>query len=452
MREKTKKVIFTMILFSLILTMKTVSSYALTTTKNMSPTNFKTNVSQKTIGVKGKYKIYVKNVTPKKANKSVTFYSKNKKIATVNKQGIITGKKIGKTKIVVQSKKNKKLKKTVTIRVKNLKPTKLKLNTKEVKVKYGTTYQLKTSVYPSTMYCSTTFYSKNNKIATVNKYGKIKGKKEGTTTIVVRTNKKNSKGKYLYQNCKVTVSHNYKLIKTVKSTCTERGYKEYKCNYCRKTYRKTIEKSQHQWQIIEELKPSCENDGYKIEKCKICGKEKTQELRPTGHNYGVLLAHKDATCQDEGYDLYRCKICGARNEIIYPVVDHSYIMIEEKQSTCIESGYKKYQCKYCGKTYTQVLDKSGHDWEVIEEKTPSCENDGYKKEKCKICGEIKNTELKAIGHDYSIAVEKKEATNQEDGYIVKKCSLCGNTTKEILTKDKTYTIEKIFINEIRKGE
>ena len=191
MREKTKKVIFTMILFSLIFTMKTVPSYALTTTKNMSPTNFKTNVSQKTIGVKGKYKVYLKSIVPKNADKSVIYQSKTNKIATVSSSGIITGKKPGKTKIVVTATRNKRLKKIVTIEVKNLKPTKLTLNTRSVKVKYGDKYQLIVKVNPRTMRCPVIFSSNNKKVATIDKHGVIRGKKAGTATIIVRTKYKN---------------------------------------------------------------------------------------------------------------------------------------------------------------------------------------------------------------------------------------------------------------------
>ncbi len=62
-------------------------------------------------------KVSVKSVKPKKASKAVTYKSSNKKIATVSKKGVVTGKAPGKVKITVTSKKNKKLKKTVKITV-----------------------------------------------------------------------------------------------------------------------------------------------------------------------------------------------------------------------------------------------------------------------------------------------------------------------------------------------
>lgn len=62
-------------------------------------------------------KIKVK-VSPKKANKKVTFKSSNKKVATVNSKGKVTAKKVGKATITVTAKGNKKLKKKVKITVK----------------------------------------------------------------------------------------------------------------------------------------------------------------------------------------------------------------------------------------------------------------------------------------------------------------------------------------------
>ena len=177
------------------------------------PQSFSLNTGNQTLGVGGTYKIHLKTVVTKNADKSVIYQSKNNKIATVSSSGIITGKKPGKTKIVVTATRNKRLKKIVTIEVKNLKPTKLTLNTRSVKVKYGDKYQLIAKVNPRTMRCPVIFSSDNKKVATIDKHGVIRGKKAGTATIIVRTKYKNKKGKYLYQKCKVKVSHNYKLIK-----------------------------------------------------------------------------------------------------------------------------------------------------------------------------------------------------------------------------------------------
>lgn len=64
------------------------------------------------------FKLKVKKVVPKKANSAVTYKSSKKKIATVNKKGLIKGIREGKAKITVTSKKNKKLKIKVAVTVK----------------------------------------------------------------------------------------------------------------------------------------------------------------------------------------------------------------------------------------------------------------------------------------------------------------------------------------------
>ena len=370
----------------------------------ITPKNFTTNVTKKTIGVKGKYKVYLKSIVPKNADKSIIFHSKNNKIAVVNNKGIIVGKKLGKTKIVVKSKINKKLKKVIIIHVKKLKPTKLTLNTTNIKIKYGEKYQLKTQVHPLTMYCSKTFYSLNKKIATIDKYGVIKGKKAGKTTIIVRTNKKNKKGKYLYKTCKVKVSHNYKLIKTVKATCSKDGYKEYKCNCCKKTYKKILKK--------------------------------------VGHNY-KLIETKNVTCVTDGYEKYECIRCHKiSTKITKKKLGHQWQTIEELNQTCETNGYKKEKCINCNEIKNTELKATGHNYSILlEHKDSTCKEKGYDIYKCKDCEKTKKIELPLIDHNYSITVERKEATDNEDGYIIKKCSCCDEIKKEILTKDKTYTID-----------
>lgn len=63
----------------------------------------------------------VKKVTPAKTGKAVSFKSRNKKVATVSKRGLVTAKKPGTAKIDVVSKKNKSIKTTVMVTVKTKK-------------------------------------------------------------------------------------------------------------------------------------------------------------------------------------------------------------------------------------------------------------------------------------------------------------------------------------------
>ena len=68
------------------------------------------------VGLKKKYTIKVNyNPSDTTDDKTLTYESKNTKIATVSKKGVITGKKIGKTKIVVTAKNGSKVTLTVNV-------------------------------------------------------------------------------------------------------------------------------------------------------------------------------------------------------------------------------------------------------------------------------------------------------------------------------------------------
>lgn len=167
------------------------------------PTNMTLNVSKKTIDIGGTYKVKVKSVSPKNANKSVYHKSSNTKIVTISSKGIIKGKKEGTAKITVQSKKNKKLKKTVVITVKRLKPYSLTLNKTKLKMNVNDTYKLKATVKASS---PITWNSSNKAVVSVDKNGIITAKKDGTVTITVKTTKKGYNGKVLSKSCKIVVS------------------------------------------------------------------------------------------------------------------------------------------------------------------------------------------------------------------------------------------------------
>ena len=167
------------------------------------PTNMTLNVSKKTIDIGGTYKVKVKSVSPKNANKSVYYKSSNTKIVTISSKGIIKGKKEGTAKITVQSKKNKKLKKTVVITVKRLKPYSLTLNKTKLKMNVNDTYKLKATVKASS---PITWNSSNKAVVSVDKNGIITAKKDGTVTITVKTTKKGYNGKVLSKSCKIVVS------------------------------------------------------------------------------------------------------------------------------------------------------------------------------------------------------------------------------------------------------
>ena len=109
-------------------------------------------------------------------------------MATVNKKGIVTGKKKGKVKIKVTAKKRKPG--VIKITVKDLKPTALNVKQKTLKIAKGKKAKLNTKVAPGGVYCPLSFSSSNAGIATVDKAGVVKGKADGEAQIEVKTKEK----------------------------------------------------------------------------------------------------------------------------------------------------------------------------------------------------------------------------------------------------------------------
>lgn len=131
-------------------------------------------VSQVYVGKKATIKVTKTKVTGK-----VTFKSSNKKVATVNSKGVITGKKAGKAVITV---KVGKYTKKLTVKVK--KPS-FKLVKSSVKLKKGSKTTIRVKAAPVS---KVTYKTSNKKAATVNSKGVVTAKKKGTAKITVKCN------------------------------------------------------------------------------------------------------------------------------------------------------------------------------------------------------------------------------------------------------------------------
>ena len=115
-----KRIVSILLVISMIFTYCNVS-YAKSKKEKLTPKKVSITVGKKT-------KMKIKNGMIKSCK------SKNKKVATVNKKGVVKGKKEGKTTIVVTSKKLKKFKCNVTVRG--------ILNNERLSMKVGDTYKL----------------------------------------------------------------------------------------------------------------------------------------------------------------------------------------------------------------------------------------------------------------------------------------------------------------------
>ena len=153
---------------------------------------------------KGETAVLTPSVYPSSlSDKSVKWKSSNTKVATVTKDGKITGIKSGTATITCTSVATG-LSSTCAVTVGYV-----KLNETEVIIQKEKTFTLTPTVYPSSLSDkSVTWKSSNTDVATVSSTGKVKGVKDGTATITCT-----SKATGLSTTCKVIISY-VKLSKT----------------------------------------------------------------------------------------------------------------------------------------------------------------------------------------------------------------------------------------------
>ena len=182
-----------------------------------SPTSIKINKSSVSLDLSGTKTTTLKaTIEPSNAtNKEITWTSSNTKVATVDKNGKVTAKGNGTTQIIAETKNKKKATCKVTI---TTSPTSIKLNKSSISLDLsGTkTETLKATIEPTnTTNKNVTWTSSNNKIATIDKNGKLTAKNTGTVTITAKTKANGKKA-----TCKVTIIRSIKSIKLSKSSLT----------------------------------------------------------------------------------------------------------------------------------------------------------------------------------------------------------------------------------------
>lgn len=148
-------------------------------------------------------------LSPSNSNDSVTFRSLNKAVASVDKNGVVTARGAGNTRIVCTTGSGKKVKLNVTVvpvlseeekdeayeeeaeREYNengeLVPTMVRFGEESVSVRVGGTINLDARIYPSGAKYTYTIKSDDTSIAKVNSRGEVTGVKEGNTIITLTT-------------------------------------------------------------------------------------------------------------------------------------------------------------------------------------------------------------------------------------------------------------------------
>lgn len=199
--KRSKKMFTVMLALCVALSMAMASVTANAATKK--PKKIYLKATSTTVDIKGKVKVSVKKVSPKKASKSVKWKSSNKKVATVSKSGYVTGKKKGTVKITATSKKRKKVKKTIKIKVKDLKAKSVTMSKTSAILFPNDKTALKATVKGQAGFYNqgVTWKSSNTSVATVDKKGNVTAKKAGKATITAT-----EKGGSKKATCAVTVS------------------------------------------------------------------------------------------------------------------------------------------------------------------------------------------------------------------------------------------------------
>ena len=120
-------------------------------------------------------------------------------------------------------------------------------------------------------------------------------------------------------------THTFKLIKEQKVTCTEDGYKLYKCSdpNCGLTkIESIIRASGHNYEVVSVVKPTCTEKGYTLYRCAVCGNEKKDNYVDTlPHNYEIINQN-EATCTTEGFIVKRCSVCQKLDFVTIPKIVH----------------------------------------------------------------------------------------------------------------------------------
>lgn len=132
----------------------------------------------------------VKALEKAKGDTVISWSSTNPKVAKVNKNGKVVGKKKGTAVITVKMKSGATASVKVKVQKNVVKTKKVKVSKKKITLKKGKSQQIKAEIMPLTSQDKVKYSSSNKKVAVVSAKGKIMAKKPGKAKITVRSGKK----------------------------------------------------------------------------------------------------------------------------------------------------------------------------------------------------------------------------------------------------------------------
>lgn len=214
--KTTKKIVSVFLAVLMALSVFSVSLTAFAATKKVTKVTISktsaTVYTTKTLALTAK-------VSPSNAsNKKVKWSTSDKKVATVDSNGVVKGVKAGKATITVKAADGSGKTATCKVTVKKfVKISSLKMNSASKALDIGKTVTLKAAVSPSNASITTyKWTSSNKKVATVDSNGVVKGVKAGTATITATS----TDGSNKKTTCKVTVSRFVTGIKLNKTSAS----------------------------------------------------------------------------------------------------------------------------------------------------------------------------------------------------------------------------------------
>lgn len=293
-------------------------------------------------------------VTPTKAdNRIVKWQSSNKKIATVNKKGVVTVKGKGCAVIKCTSGDGSGVYSKCVVN-NSSKAKSIKLNKKSAKISAGLGLKLKATVKGN---CKEVLWkSSNNKVATVTDNGMVKGIENGKVVISAQT----MDGSKKVAKCTVTVTgHNFgEWTVSVAPTCQDEGVETRVCKSCKKIQERTLDTVDHNWQkfyTVDE-EPTCTDIGVAYIYCDDCDETcDTYYIPATEHCFGASEIIDYADCETDGLVVRMCKYCDETEEIVIPALGHCWTdeKVVDLEPTNDSYGQKSYHCLYCDATYDE---------------------------------------------------------------------------------------------------
>lgn len=226
-------------------------------------------------------------------------------------------------------------------------------------------------------------------------------------------------------------------IKTVESTCTEKGYTQEVCAKCGKELGKKTELPLADHDVDEtwrEVSPAtCSKDQVLGQFCKVCGKAINTKKGDNRLNHKLpteWTVEVEPTCTEKGKQVKACGREGCdfvKTEEI-PALGHKKTgWIVDVEPTCTEKGKKHRECERCGKIFnadTEIAATGHTEKTVVTEAT--CTKDGSIVTTCEKCGEVlKTVTLTKTGHDEGVWKVTKEALACADGEMQLTCTKCG---------------------------